>query len=95
MGRHKTGDSERDYLRQLALERRKKLPAEREARDLRIVAKARLGIEYKDIARQYGLTGDYIGCLLKRRRDAGKESTRVGSGNPRGIGRYGSALGID
>jgi cyanate lyase len=70
--------------------------ADREWRDQRIAQKAEMGIEYSDIARQYGLSPDYIGCMLRRRRTSeGKENRKVGNTGPRGLWRYGSACGAD
>ena len=52
---------------------------EQEARDLRIVKLAGLGVRHSDIGRAVGLSTETIGTLLRRRRNEGKESSQVGA----------------
>jgi transposase len=68
---------------------------EQEARDLRIVRLADMGVLYADIARATGISAGTIGTILKRRRHEGKTSSRVGSGRANSFNRLDAVDGVD
>jgi transposase len=70
-------------------------PDEQEARDLRIVRLAEMGVLHADIARAVGLSAGTISSLLRRRRDEGKSSHQVGFGRANSFNRLDAVDGID
>jgi len=69
-------------------------PDEQEARDLRIVKLAGLGVTHYDIGRAVGLATETISILLRRRKRANKTSFTMGHDSPHGLWRRSSVDGV-
>lgn len=83
-GRPRTGESERDILRQLAEERRSpQAIAERLERDRKILRMIELGCDYGDISKRYGLCRSSINELRRRYHAKGIGDRFSGSGDIR------------